>query len=69
MTYFKYVIVFTDEMPNFITNYELGFMSLQGTCNLDILYANHILISKSHSKHIMDCHIMSKYSCKNNLDK
>ena len=29
-----YIIIFTNEMPNFIINYELGFTNLQKTCDL-----------------------------------
>ena len=44
-----------DEKLNFITDYELEFMSLQIiTCNLYIWYANLIHIPKSYIMHLMD---------------
>ena len=49
-----YVVVFANEMSNFITNFELGLISLQGTYNLDLLYADFILIPKSHTMHLID---------------
>ena len=39
-----YVIIFTDETLIFFTDYRLEFMSLQETCDLDLLYVNIILI-------------------------
>lgn len=43
-----------DEKLNFITDYELEFMSLQITCNLYLWYANLIHIPKSYIMHLMD---------------
>ena len=43
-----------DEKLNFITDYELEFMSLQITCNLYLGYANLIHIPKSYIMHLMD---------------
>ena len=47
---------------NFMTDYGLGFLSLQGSCNLDFLIASLIPIPKSHTIHLMYFKIISKYS-------
>jgi len=46
--------VFVDEMPYFITHYELVFMRLQGIYDLDFIHANLILIPKSYILHFID---------------
>ena len=49
-----HALVFVDEMPNFITNFEYGLISLWETYDLDLLYADFILIPKSHTMHLID---------------
>ena len=53
------IIVFADEMSNFITNYEL---KSKFTKNLWFIYSM-IKSHKSHTIHLIDYTIMSKYSC------
>lgn len=40
-------------MSNLITNYDLNIYEFKRIYNLDVLYANLILISKSHTMHLM----------------
>ena len=61
-----YVIIFADETLIFFTDYRLEFMSLQESCDLDLLYVNIILILQSHTMHLMNG---LKISCTNNLKK
>ena len=49
-----YALVFAYEMPNFITNFEHGLISLRETYDLDLLYADFIIIPKSHTMHLID---------------
>ena len=47
-----YGIVLLDEIPNFIIDYEPRFISLQETGDLNLLYANIILVPKSYTIHM-----------------
>ena len=54
-----YVIVFANEMLNFITDYELKFWVYKEL----VIYIFCDFSHKSHTMHLMDYMIMSKYSC------